>query len=348
MGIKRVLGLAFVYIGAVIGAGFASGQEIWYFIARHQEWGICSIFIIAVYFIILAPVFFIMTKKSHIENYQEFFYNNLPVSLAHLLDIIFSCFLLGSVSVMTAGSGTLFSNFLGLPYFAGAGMTISFILIVMKQDLKGIFTVNSIMIPFLIIITIYIVVFTIINENPAGRTWYNAGIAEGDGTGWLEDGLKYGAYNLIMAVAAMTNIVSTEKEKNILIGGVIGGIILSILIIIIYLGLIFFYRDIPVQEIPLLYLAKNTGKGGYLSYIFALYFAMITTALTNYYAFTKRFASLLNISYERCLIPGLLLVLPLLPSGFTELVNKMYPLFGGISIIITFFYLLIYFKIRKR
>jgi len=348
MDIKRALGLAFVYIGAVIGAGFASGQEIWYFIASHQIWGICSICIISVFFIILAPLFFIMTKKCAIENYQGVFYKYFPVPLAYLLDMVFSCFLLGSVSVMMAGSGTLFSDFLGFPYFVGVSMTIGFVLIVMKLNLGGIFTVSSILIPFLIIITIYIVIFSLVNVEQGGKSWANFDPAKESSLGWIGDGLRYGAYNLVMAVAAMTNIVYKEKERNVLIAGIIGGIILTILIIIIYLGLIFFYQDTPVQEIPLLYLAKSSGKSGYLFYITALYFAMITTAVTNYYAFTKRFASLLSISYEKSLIPGLILVLPLIPSGFAKLVNKMYPIFGGISLIVSFFYLLIYLKVRKR
>ena len=46
MGIKRVLGLV-VYIGAVIGAGFASGQKSG-ILLQASRWGICSIFIIAV------------------------------------------------------------------------------------------------------------------------------------------------------------------------------------------------------------------------------------------------------------------------------------------------------------
>ena len=97
--------------------------------------------------------------------------------------------------------------------------------------------------------------------------------------------------------------------------------------ILIILSGAYFFTGTFRSEIPLI-LQKH--RKGYLSYIFALYFTMSTTALTNYYAFTKRFASLLNISYERCLPAS---------SGFAfiylsfELVNKMYPLFGGIRIL---------------
>lgn len=350
MNIKRALGLAFIYVGAVIGAGFASGQEIWQFIARYQIWGIPVICIISFFFIILGPLFFNMVRRCAVESYQQIFYKYFPEPLAYLLDIIFGCFLLGSVSVMIAGSGTLFFSFLGLPYFVGVIFTIVFILIIMKLKIEGIFTISSILIPFLIIITIYIVIFWFVNTDLTWERWFDLGSIKGINIGleWIRDGLFYGAYNLVMAVAVMTNIVYKENENNVLLAGVIGGIILCILIIIIYLGLTFFYQDTSVQEIPLLNIAKNSGKRGYLLYIIALYFAMITTAVANYYAFTNRFVSLFNLGYEKSLISGLVLILPLIPSGFSKLVNNLYPVFGGLSLIICFFYLLIFYRERKR
>ncbi|MFW6264768.1 MAG: hypothetical protein ACOC3B_01535, partial [Bacillota bacterium] len=60
---KRVVGLAFTYVGAVVGAGFSSGREIWRFFARHSLSGLYAIAIVAVFFIVLAPLFFKMGKK---------------------------------------------------------------------------------------------------------------------------------------------------------------------------------------------------------------------------------------------------------------------------------------------
>lgn len=73
MKIRRALALAAVYIGAVIGAGFLSGQEIWHFVARHGRAAFWASLLIAVFFIILAPFLYRAGSRAGIENYQDFF-----------------------------------------------------------------------------------------------------------------------------------------------------------------------------------------------------------------------------------------------------------------------------------
>jgi len=97
-------------------------------------------------------------------------------------------------------------------------------------------------------------------------------------------------------------------------------------------------------EMPLLSLAEKMGSFLYLGYILVLYFAIITTAIANYYAFTRRFSLLLGFRYEFALLLGLLLILPLLPSGFSALVDRLYPLFGSLALIIIFIYMYIFLK----
>lgn len=345
---KRVVGLAFTYVGAVVGAGFSSGREIWRFFARHSLSGIYAIVITAVFFIILAPLFFRLGKKCEIESYQLFFYRYLPNPLSYIFDFIYSCFLIGSVSVMLAGSGMVFQNLLGLPYIIGVIITIVFVLITLVLNHEGILTVNSILIPALIIITIVTVISFLISHSPSFLEGHVEGIFELSTVDWFLDALLYGSYNLVMAIAVMTNILYKEKGENITAAGILGGVILIILLLIIFIGLISAYPQITRVEMPILYLAVRVSKWIYLLYILALYFAMVTTAIANYYAFTMRFISLVKIKYNTGLILGLLFILPLMPSGFAKLVDMLYPVFGCLGMLIIFFYLILLFKNTKH
>lgn len=350
MKFRRALALAFVYVGAVIGAGFLSGQEVWRFIARHGRAGFFSIFLIAIFFIILGPLFYKCSKQAGIENYQDFFYRYLPGPFPYLLDLLYSLFLLGSVSVMLAGAGTLFNRLLGLPYSLGVILTIVFLLLTLFLRNEGILTVNSILIPVLILLTTYMVFSFLRKEfSLSGFALQEIALPGGlfPAAEWIKDGLYYGAYNLAMAIAVMTSIVYDEEDGAILTGGIIGGFLITLLLVVIYLALLSaFPQGMPAAsvEMPLLHLAGNMGRPLYFGYILVLYFAIITTAVANYYAFTKRFALLLRIRYESSLLLGLLLILPLLPSGFSTLVNKLYPIFGGLALIIIFLYMFIYLK----
>lgn len=342
MKIRRALALAAVYIGAVIGAGFLSGQEIWYFVARHGRAGFFTILLIAIFFIILAPLLYRSARRAGIENYQDFFYRYLKGPFPYLFDLFYSIFLLGSVSVMLAGAGTVFNELLGLPYFLGVALTIVFLLLTLYLKSEGIITVNTILIPVLVVLTIYMVSSFLKQEVSFTRPWMMENTSPA--SEWIKDGLYYGAYNLAMAIAVMTGIVHDEDEGVILVGGIIGGSVITLLLIVIFLALVVAFPVTPQEEIPLLFLAEKTGKFLSIGYIIVLYFAMITTAIANYYAFTKRLSLLLRIRYEICLVLGLLLILPLIPSGFSTLVNNLYPLFGGLALIIVFLYIIIYLE----
>ncbi len=341
---KRIIGLAFTYVGAVVGAGFSSGREIWRFFARHSGLGIYGIGIVMIFFIILAPLFFKLGKKCDIENYHCFFYKYLPKPFSYIFDFIYSCFLLGSVSVMLAGSGEVFYNLLGIPYLLGVTITVVFILLTLILSREGILTVNTILIPILTMITIYTVIKYISNplELPIKDVLRDK--PNLSNINWLKDSLLYGSYNLVMAIAVMTSIVYKEDDDNITSAGVLGGILLSILLIIIFIGITTAFPEGAKEEILLLYMAGKVGKGVYLLYIVALYFAMVTTAIANYYAFTKRFISLFKLKYELGLVIGLIFILPLVPSGFSSLIDKLYPLFGYLGILVISFYIILLIK----
>ncbi|MFP4016513.1 MAG: hypothetical protein ACLFUI_05730, partial [Halanaerobiales bacterium] len=280
--------------------------------------------------------------------YQLFFYNYLPCPLSYIFDFIYSCFLIGSVSVMLAGSGMVFHSLLGLPYLIGVIITIVFILITLALNHEGILTVNSVLIPVLLFITIYTVISFLCSSLPAPvqvDAQMNPEISKME---WFYDSLLYGSYNLVMAIAVMTNILYKEEEENITAAGILGGITLTVLLLIIFFGLISIFPQISEFEMPILYLAGKVSRLVYLLYILALYFAMVTTAIANYYAFTMRFISLVKIKYNTGLILGLFFIFPLIPSGFAKLVDMLYPVFGCLGMLIIFFYIVLLIKYKKK
>lgn len=339
---RQSWGIAFTYVGAVVGAGFSSGQEIWHFFARHQANGLLGVILVGISFTVLGPILFQLGKVLDIESYHRLFYNFLPAPLPLLFDLIYGFFLLGSVSVMLAGSGVVFSNLLGFPYFTGVLVAFVFVLVTLYLKVEGIFVVNGLLIPFLLLTTIITVVnylsFTGVEQF---KTLLIIKPVKPD---WLIDALLYVSYNLVIAVAAMTGLVYREEREDIIRGSSWGGGLLFLLNLIIFMGLITAFHSSPQEEIPMFYLALKGGKAICLSYILALYFAMVSTAIANYYAFTRRLISLIKIKYESGLLISGLFVLPLVLSGFSTLVEKLYPLFGYLGFYILGYFFILYLR----
>ncbi|MTI61897.1 MAG: hypothetical protein FH762_18285 [Firmicutes bacterium] len=343
--ITTIIGIAFIYVGAVVGAGFSSGQEIWKFFACHRIHGLYGIGLAGVFFTGLVPRFFVLGKKIGAKSYQDFFYGFLPPLIAVVFDIIYSCFLVGSVSVMMAGGGTVFKDFLGLSYYFGLFISITFVYLTLYLKTEGIFTVNNILIPGLTIITI----LTITSFFRTQKIDIFDGFLPLKIKGWqpIIDGLIYGAYNTVMAVAVMTGLVAKKDDKLIILGGITGGGILFFLCIILFAALLTAFKTVPQEEIPMFFIAGRVSNKMYLAYIVALYFAMISTGIANLYAFNRRITSLLSISYETGLFITLFIIVPFAWSGFGNLVGRLYPIFGYLSLFIILYYIILLFKIKN-
>lgn len=338
---KRIAAIAFTYTGAVIGAGFSSGQEIWRFFASHGFYGLYGIILSILFFIILASFLFRLGKKLGVNSYHQLFYDHIPVTLSFFFDLTYSFFLFGSVAVMLAGIGTIFQELFSIEYLTGLLVALVFILAVLYLKIEGIFTVNTFMIPILTIITIGTVIIYLPEFN---INFFRNIMYPGIQKNWLLDSILYSSYNLTISVAVMTGVLYKEDERDIFKGGIWGGLLLVILNTIIFIGLLGAFHSKPAEEIPMLFLAKKGGRGWYLAYVLALFIAMISTAITNFFAFNQRITSLFKIDYVRGLLITSILIIPLACSGFSTLVGKLYPVYGYLGLVIITYYIYLWIK----
>jgi uncharacterized membrane protein YkvI len=119
----RILSAIFVIIGAIVGAGFASGQEIYTFFFVYGKWGIFGIIIAT--FLIGAATFKTLKiiKKYNVKSYDEFLdiiigdINLKNINIKLILNFIINLFLLISFFVMCAGFSAYFKQEFGINEF---------------------------------------------------------------------------------------------------------------------------------------------------------------------------------------------------------------------------------------
>ena len=69
---KNILKSVFVIVGAVVGAGFASGQEIYLFFYQYGINGMIGILVSSILLGIVICKVFSICKNKEIKNYREF------------------------------------------------------------------------------------------------------------------------------------------------------------------------------------------------------------------------------------------------------------------------------------
>lgn len=153
----EILKVVFVIIGTLIGAGFASGQEIYAFFFSFGIKGLSGILISS--FIIGITIYktFQIVRKNNIDNYGEFlnlFIKNKKVN--NITNTIINIFILVSFYIMIAGFGAYLQQELNLNSIIGSGILAILCLILFKTNVNGLVKVNEILIPILIVIVILI------------------------------------------------------------------------------------------------------------------------------------------------------------------------------------------------
>lgn len=153
----EILKVVFVIIGTLIGAGFASGQEIYAFFFSFGIKGLIGILISS--FIIGITIYKTLqiVHQNNIDNYEDFlntFTKNKKLN--NITNTIINIFILVSFFIMIAGFGAYLQQEFDLNSIIGSGILAILCLILFKTNVNGLVKVNEILIPILIIIVILI------------------------------------------------------------------------------------------------------------------------------------------------------------------------------------------------
>lgn len=152
-----ILKVVFVIIGTLIGAGFASGQEIYAFFFSFGIKGLLGILVSSSIIGIIIYKTFKIIYKNNIENYGDFlecFIKNKKVK--DITNTIVNIFILVSFYIMIAGFGAYLQQEFHTNRIIGSCILAILCLILFKTNVSGLVKVNETLIPVLMIIIILI------------------------------------------------------------------------------------------------------------------------------------------------------------------------------------------------
>lgn len=324
----EIISIVFVIIGALVGAGFASGQEIFSFFYIYGINGIYGIIFMCLLMGILInkTLSIIYLEKS--DNYNDFlnsFVKNQRINL--IINNIINILLLFSFYIMVAGFGAYFEQELELNKFIGSICFATLCAIVFLLNVKGVLKVSNIIVPLLIMFIIFIGIKNILKIQP------NIEITQIEDN-WVISSLVYTSYNLILLIPVLISlrkqITSFKHIKYIAIFSSIIMIILSIMIFMLMTNEK--TLNLQKQEMPAVYvISKNFFQYRNL-YAFIILASIFTTAISVGIGFLQN-VSKNKKSYTQLVIFMCITSLIITKFGFSKILNFGYPIFGYIGII---------------
>lgn len=339
---KAILKVVFVVIGTMIGAGFASGQEIWLFFNRYGNWGIIGIIVACILSGILIYQVFRILQKENLTTYTELLekisHNKI---LNKVISIIISLFLLISFYVMVAGMSAYFHQEFGLPTWICSIVMTLLCYITLQRNMKGIVIVNSILIPCLILFIIYLgcqnIEFTteyFSSQTSSGSYSWN----------WLLSSILYASYNSIILIPILVELKPyMNSKRRAKIASALCTIIL-ILVGICLFCLLLRNENAYQLELPMIEIVKDFGGLYPHLYGIVVVVAIFTSAISAGYGFLKNEVAKKELikgnvkERERKYYQKLLLIICILAPiianlGFSNLVSKLYPIFGILGLL---------------
>ncbi|SDL15032.1 YkvI family membrane protein [Natronincola ferrireducens] len=334
---KSIATLVSIYIGTVIGAGFASGQEIIQFFGKYGVLGVLGVVFSTILLTFIATNTLKKVYKKKFHSFEEFGIYHFNKKIFPWINGILALLLLVGYFVMLAGSGAIANEHFGLPSIYGiVGMSfMSFAVLIF--GVRGVAEANKVIVPVLMVVVFY-VSFCIIKNNrlllsnaytETILTFYNNDlymIAKG---GWLWSAFVYAGHNSIGATVVMTSLLPfIYDEKAARYGGTIGALGLGLMALLILVSLLILYTDVMGLEVPMVAAAHSLGEFHKQVYSIILLLAMFTTAIANGYGCVLRFSFITGIKERWVTIFVCLFSIPLALMGFKNLVAFFYPLFG--------------------
>lgn len=328
--IKQSISIALAVVGLVVGAGFASGQEVLQYFVAFGTNGIWAAVISA--FIMGIAAFAIVQLGSYFgaEEHTAVFDSVAHPFISKLFDIIvvFALFCIGFV--MFAGAGANLNQQWDLPIWIGSTLMLVLVLVCGMLDVDKVSRIIGGITPFVIIAVIIAAVVSFMQISQPAE-YYNEialSISPALPNPWISV-INYVGLALVLAVSMAIVIGGNHLDPRIAgFGGLAGGTLFGALLIVTTMALFFEVENIKDADMPMLTLINNVNPILGIIMALVIYGMIFNTAIGMFYALGKRLSANKPQRFRLYFILSCLAGFAFSFMGFRELVGYVYPILG--------------------
>ncbi|WP_068675978.1 hypothetical protein [Oceanobacillus sp. Castelsardo] len=320
--IKAGIKWMFLIIGTTIGAGYASGRELWQFFGHESG---LAILLFAIFFTICCAVIMYVSYHHESTQYLPVLKDIVGIRLTKFYDIMIFFYLFSVTVVMIAGSGATGQAFNFSKWWGIVIMVIALILLFIK-NINGLLSINLFILPILLGGLVFILMKFIMDQDlnlfshwHEQRNWTAA--------------FPFTALNILPLIAVLGAVGDKVKTKGeIYIASIGSGVILGAISYIYNNSLIQIADVILLYEIPLFAILKDYPFEILVFMSLMLWFAILTTAASGVLGIVTRIQEYFNQPFSLLVIVTLLLMIPLTTFGFSQLISVLYPIYGILNL----------------
>lgn len=329
---RNMFKVIFVIIGTMIGAGFASGQEMYLFFFSYGIEGLIGVFISSIIIGVVISKTLQVVNKYKVDTYKDFLTILLKKKekITPIINFVINLFILVTFFIMIAGFGAYFEQELGINSLIGSTILAILTFIVFMTSVKGVVKANELLVPLLIG---FLIIIGMINLKDIHFGELGNYIIQAKEGSFILSAILYSSYNSILLIPVLLTLKDYLKDrKQILSIASISTIIIIVLSVIVFLLLVRVDVDITKLEMPAVYVVSHSFKILRYIYGFIILGSIFTTTISLGTSFlqniTKNKKSYTQIAVIMCITSVLVSKI-----GFSNLVNLLYPFFGYLGLV---------------
>jgi len=332
---RNDLAVAWGYMGAVIGAGFVSGQELVQFFVNYGILGSWGIIVAGALFALCGGLLMSWAHTHRLDHYQSVLRSLFGQRYSVFIDTLLAVFLFLGICTMFAASGAVFYEHINQSKTFGVMLAYITVLIFLFAGRKGMISSFNLLVPLKFLLLLVVAGYAaLLGEGISPSSAMPDHMINPSVGNWLLASVLYVAYNFSLAMVVLAEYQAITSFGEGVRGAFIGGLLLGLVALVSYYALLPGMPVIVHYEIPMLFVAGNISTHAKTVYMAVLWIGILTTAIANTYGFAQRFSSFSQLNYNLCLFITATMALPLAFQSFSFLVGTVYPLLGILGIVI--------------
>ncbi len=331
---SNIIKLITTYISIILGAGFISGKELFFFFGKYRNFGIFTLFISCLIFLIVLNKQLFLIKRYKLNQYHDFSKFIFGKKISSFIELITLLFLFITASTMISAFCQAINDSFSIKIIISQIIIFFIILYFLINGIEKIVLFNTFITPIMFFGIILIGIYLIQSETE--QTFNFIYTQNFNYINAIIFSLLYTSFNSLNVIPMMCNMSEyIDSKKTIYTSSCLSGVILFILGLFLLYPLIINYNTIESSNIPILTLLSYKSSVLKFVYLIVLVSAIISTLLSSSISFLSTIEKKLQIDKNNITSKILFLLFATLFSnlGFGNFVSFVYPLFGFLGII---------------
>lgn len=349
MSAKKTLQVTLAFVGLLVGAGFATGQEVIQYFISFGVWGLAGAVVSGILMIAAGAVIIHIGSYFLADEHRRVFRSVSSPVVSRFLDIAVSLTLLAMGIVMLAGAGSTLEQQFGLPAWIGSAIMVVLVMVTGLLNVNKVTNIISAVTPAIFVAVIVAFGYTL-TKLPVdlGSLHELAVQADSPVSPWWLSAINYTCMALMLGVSMSLVIGGNAlNPRDAGWGGLLGGVVYTVLLAMNAFALLVNFDAVGGSEVPMLQLFQTMHPWAALGMVVVTFVMIYNTTISMFYALGRR----VTVNHRHRYVPiflGLCAVGYVVSLvGFGTLMSVVYPIIGYVGMVLVVVMLWWWFRHRE-